>query len=606
MSENKNVKLKYFGIPKLLPFVKPYKKIMISMIIMGALSSLIDSIYPLFNQYALNHFIALKTTDTLVPFIIVYIVILIVFVILNFVSTTWAGKIEMSVNRDLRNASFNHLQELSFSYFNQNNVGYVHARVMSDTGRIGQLVSWDMMDMVWQGSYLLFVLINMALINIHLAMYIMLIIPFAVILIIFFQKKLVALNRKIREINSKITSNFNEGITGAKSIKTLVVENKINHDFDVDSDDMEKTSVLAGRYSALFSSLVTMLSSITLAIILWKGGMINQEGIIMIGTLSVFMTYALNMLEPIQSIVGGIARLIAIQVNIERFTTLLETQSDVADRAEVVEKYGDTFHPKKENWETLYGDVEFKDVSFKYPDGNEMVLEHFDLKVPQGTNVAIVGETGAGKSTLVNLVCRFFEPTYGQVLIDGKDARDRSQLWLHSNIGYVLQTPHLFSGTVRDNLRYGKPDATDEEIWKALKLVNAEFVIDKMDKGLDSEVGEGGDMLSTGEKQLISFARAILADPKILVLDEATASIDTLTEKAIQDAIFTVIKGRTSFVIAHRLSTIVDADVILVVKDGKIIERGKHAELMQAHGYYYDLYTRQYEEMVTNTVSEIA
>lgn len=606
MSENKNVKLKYFGIPKLLPFVKPYKKIMISMIIMGALSSLIDSIYPLFNQYALNHFIALKTTDTIVPFIIVYIVILIVFVILNFVSTTWAGKIEMSVNRDLRNASFNHLQELSFSYFNQNNVGYVHARVMSDTGRIGQLVSWDMMDMVWQGSYLLFVLLNMALINIHLAMYIMLIIPFAVILIIFFQKKLVALNRKIREINSKITSNFNEGITGAKSIKTLVVENKINHDFDVDSDDMEKTSVLAGRYSALFSSLVTMLSSITLAIILWKGGMINQEGIIMIGTLSVFMTYALNMLEPIQSIVGGIARLIAIQVNIERFTTLLETQSDVADRVEVVEKYGDTFHPKKENWETLYGDVEFKDVSFKYPDGNEMVLEHFDLKVPQGTNVAVVGETGAGKSTLVNLVCRFFEPTYGQVLIDGKDARDRSQLWLHSNIGYVLQTPHLFSGTVRDNLRYGKPDATDEEIWKALKLVNAEFVIDKMDKGLDSEVGEGGDMLSTGEKQLISFARAILADPKILVLDEATASIDTLTEKAIQDAIFTVIKGRTSFVIAHRLSTIVDADVILVVKDGKIIERGKHAELMQAHGYYYDLYTRQYEEMVTNTVSEIA
>lgn len=606
MSENKNVKLKYFGIPKLLPFVKPYKKIMISMIIMGALSSLIDSIYPLFNQYALNHFIALKTTDTIVPFIIIYIVILIVFVILNFVSTTWAGKIEMSVNRDLRNASFNHLQELSFSYFNQNNVGYVHARVMSDTGRIGQLVSWDMMDMVWQGSYLLFVLINMALINIHLAMYIMLIIPFAVILIIFFQKKLVALNRKIREINSKITSNFNEGITGAKSIKTLVVENKINHDFDVDSDDMEKTSVLAGRYSALFSSLVTMLSSITLAIILWKGGMINQEGIIMIGTLSVFMTYALNMLEPIQSIVGGIARLIAIQVNIERFTILLETQSDVADRVEVVEKYGDTFHPKKENWETLYGDVEFKDVSFKYPDGNEMVLEHFDLKVPQGTNVAIVGETGAGKSTLVNLVCRFFEPTYGQVLIDGKDARDRSQLWLHSNIGYVLQTPHLFSGTVRDNLRYGKPDATDEEIWKALKLVNAEFVIDKMDKGLDSEVGEGGDMLSTGEKQLISFARAILADPKILVLDEATASIDTLTEKAIQDAIFTVIKGRTSFVIAHRLSTIVDADVILVVKDGKIIERGKHAELMRAHGYYYDLYTRQYEEMVTNTVSEIA
>ena len=606
MKENKNVKLKYFGIPKLLPFMKPYRKIMITMIIIGALSSLIDSIYPLFNQYALNHFVALKTTDTLIPFIIAYLVILVLFVIMNYVSTSFAGKIEMNVNRDLRNASFNHLQELSFSYFNQNNVGYVHARVMSDTGRIGQLVSWDMMDIVWQGSYLIFIIINMSLINMRLALYIMMIIPIAVILIVFFQKELITLNRKIREINSKITSNFNEGITGAKSIKTLVVENKINSDFDKDTLDMENTSVRAGVFSAAFTSLVTMLSSITLAIVLWKGGKINQEGVILIGTLSVFMTYALNMLEPIQNIVGSISRLIAIQVNIERLTTLLETESDVADSKEVIEKYGDTFHPKKENWEQLYGDVEFKDVSFKYPDGNEMVLEHFNLVVPQGTNVAIVGETGAGKSTLVNLVCRFFEPTEGQVLIDGKDARERSQLWLHSNIGYVLQTPHLFSGSIRDNLKYGNPDATDEDIWKALKLVNAEFVIAKMDKGLDSQVGEGGDLLSTGEKQLISFARAILSDPRILVLDEATASIDTLTEKAIQDAIFTVIKGRTSFVIAHRLSTIVDADVILVVKDGKIIERGKHGELMKQHGYYYDLYTRQYEEMATNLVSEQA
>lgn len=606
MKENKNVKLKYFGIPKLLPFMKPYRKIMITMIIIGALSSLIDSIYPLFNQYALNHFVALKTTDTLIPFIIAYLVILVLFVIMNYVSTSFAGKIEMNVNRDLRNASFNHLQELSFSYFNQNNVGYVHARVMSDTGRIGQLVSWDMMDIVWQGSYLIFIIINMSLINMRLALYIMMIIPIAVILIVFFQKELITLNRKIREINSKITSNFNEGITGAKSIKTLVVENKINSDFDKDTLDMENTSVRAGKFSAAFTSLVTMLSSITLAIVLWKGGKINQEGVILIGTLSVFMTYALNMLEPIQNIVGSISRLIAIQVNIERLTTLLETESDVADSQEVIEKYGDTFHPKKENWEQLYGDVEFKDVSFKYPDGNEMVLEHFNLVVPQGTNVAIVGETGAGKSTLVNLVCRFFEPTEGQVLIDGKDARERSQLWLHSNIGYVLQTPHLFSGSIRDNLKYGNPDATDEDIWKALKLVNAEFVIAKMDNGLDSQVGEGGDLLSTGEKQLISFARAILSDPRILVLDEATASIDTLTEKAIQDAIFTVIKGRTSFVIAHRLSTIVDADVILVVKDGKIIERGKHGELMKQHGYYYDLYTRQYEEMATNLVSEQA
>ena len=277
---------------------------------------------------------------------------------------------------------------------------------------------------------------------------------------------------------------------------------------------------------------------------------------------------------------------------------MLNEKSDVQDTPEVIEKYGDHFHAKRENWEPLIGDVEFEDVSFMYPDGNEMVLEHFDLKVPRGTNIAIVGETGAGKSTLVNLACRFYEPTGGRILIDGRDVRERSQLWLHSNIGYVLQTPYLFSGSVRDNLRYGRPDATDEQIWQAIRTASAEFVVRRMEKGLDSDVGEGGSMLSTGEKQLLSIARAILADPRILVLDEATSSVDTVTERSIQKAIAAVIRGRTSFVIAHRLSTIVGADVILAVRDGKIIEKGTHRELMQQKGYYYQLYTRQYEESV--------
>ena len=257
------------------------------------------------------------------------------------------------------------------------------------------------------------------------------------------------------------------------------------------------------------------------------------------------------------------------------------------------------FDPKRENWEELKGDIEFDDVSFRYPDGDEMILEHFSLKVPEGTNVAIVGETGAGKSTLVNLVCRFFEPTEGRILIDGRDARERSQLWLHSGIGYVLQTPHLFSGTIRDNLKYGAPDATDEEIMDALRLVSADGIVEKSEKGLDTEVGEGGDLLSTGEKQLLSFARAILCDPRILVLDEATSSVDTFTEQVIQNAIGKVIEGRTTFMIAHRLSTIRSADVILVVRDGKIVESGAHRELLAKHGYYYNLYTRQYEAEAT-------
>ena len=601
--ENKNISLPYFGIPKILPFAKKYKYRIIAMILMGLFSSLVDSCYPLFNQYALNRYVGENTLDTLGIFIALYIGILIVQVLLNFISVFWVSKTELDLNRDLRNTSFNHLQELSFAYFNQNNVGYIHARVMSDSGKIGELMSWRMMDVVWNGSYILFVMINMVRISWRLACMVFVLVPFAVFIIAFFQKRLVKLNRHIRELNSQITSDFNEGITGARSIKTMVIESIIGDGFQKDTETMRHVSVQAARYQAFFYSTVTMMSSIALAIVMWQGGNLTINNMMLIGTLSVFMSYALGIMDPLHSVITTISSLVSIQVNIERFDRLVNTESDVADSPEVIEKYGDTFNPKKENWEPLIGDVAFKNVDFKYPDGDEMVLENFNLDVPHGTNVAIVGETGAGKSTLVNLVCRFFEPTKGQVLIDGRDARERSQLWLHSNIGYVLQTPHLFSGTVRDNLRYGKPTATDEEIMHALDLVSAKFVIEKMEKGLDSDVGEGGGMLSTGEKQLLSFARAILADPRILVLDEATASIDTLTEKAIQDAIDTVIKGRTSFVIAHRLSTIVNADVILVVRDGKIIERGTHSELMKQKGYYYELYTRQYEEMVVDTVS---
>ena len=592
-------KYQFFGLRKIIPYIKPYRKEMIIMVILGVVSSLFDSIYPLFNRYVLNHYLALKTLDTIVYFVALYVFVLVLQVIANFISSYMISKVELYVGRDLKNASFNHLQTLSFSYFNTNNVGYIHARVMSDTDRIGTLVSWRLMDLVWNLSYLIIVFVIMARIHLKLTLILMLLIPIAVLLIMYFQKHLVVLNRKIREINSLITANFNEGISGAKSIKTLVVEDTVQHDFEEDSREMQKVSIHATHYSALFVSTISIMSSLALAVVLAQGGRLSQENLMAIGTLSVFMSYAIGMIDPIQAIVEVFSAMIQAQANIERFSTLMETKSDVADRLDVIERYGDTFHPKKENWEDLHGDIEFKDVSFHYPDGEEMVLEHFNLKVPQGQNVAIVGETGAGKSTLVNLVCRFFEPTSGQVLIDGKDARDRSTLWLHSHIGYVLQTPHLFSGSVRDNMRYGAPDATDEEIWQALELVKASEIVKKMGNGLDSDVGEGGDLLSTGEKQLLSFARAILANPAILVLDEATSSIDTMTEKAIQDAIQTVIKGRTSFMIAHRLSTVVDADVILVVRDGKIVESGKHDELMKKHGYYYELYSRQFEEIQT-------
>ena len=599
--EEKQISLPFFGVPRLFPFLKPYRWRIAFMILLGGLSSVIDALYPLFNRYALDHFIADRTLAGIGVFIALYVFLVLAQAAINFKSTSDCGSLEVTVNKDLRNAAFNHLQTLSFSYYNQNSVGYIHSRVMSDTGLIGELVSWRMMNFIWSGSYLIGILVVMVIIDIRLTGYILLLVPVAIVAMVFFQRKLLKYNRIIREINSRITGNYNEGITGARTIKILGVERKMIDDFNQEALNMNRASVREAHFSALFLSSITMMSSIVLALILGQGGMLTREGLMRIGTLSVFMSYALEMLEPIQNIIETISAFSAIQVNIERLTHLLAEQSDVADTPQVVERYGDTFHPKKENWEALRGDVEFRDVSFRYPDGEEYVLEHFNLKVPKGTNIAIVGETGAGKSTLVNLVCRFYEPTKGQVLIDGRDARDRSQLWLHSNIGYVLQSPHLFSGTVRDNLRYGKPDATDEEILEALRIVSAQDVLAKMDKGLDSDVGEGGELLSTGEKQLFSFARAILADPKILVLDEATSSIDTVTEKKIQNAIAILIRGRTSFVIAHRLSTIVDADVILVVRDGRIIGKGTHEELMKERGYYYELYRKQYEELVWET-----
>lgn len=598
-TKEKNVSLPFFGIPRLIPFMKKYRKRLSIMVLCGLLATGVDILIPVFQRYALNHFIGEHTLDTLPWFILLYVGCTLFAGACNYVSCSGAMTVEVSFNRDLRNAAFNHLQTLSFSYFNQNSVGYIHSRVMSDTSRIGSLVSWTLMDSVWHLSYLVGVVAVMFIVNAKLALMVVTILPLIVILFSLFQKKLVHVNRQIREQNSRITGDFNEGITGAKTIKTLVIEDKMNGDFNADTAKMKHMGIHASRLRGLFAATMNLASSLALAIVLWKGGYIAESEV---GTFSMFMSYAEGMMEPVRWIIDAISDVITTQVNIERLTRLLGTKSDVTDTPAVIEKYGDSFSPKKENWEPLRGDIEFKDVSFRYPDGDEYVLEHFNLKIPFGSNIAIVGETGAGKSTLVNLVCRFFEPTAGQVLIDDRDARERSQLWLHSAIGYVLQTPHLFSGTIRENLLYGNPNATEEQIARALKLVSADEVVARMENGIDTDVGEGGDVLSTGEKQLISFARAILCDPRILVLDEATASVDTLTEQKIQAAIDTIIQGRTSLVIAHRLSTVKNADLILVVQDGKIVEQGTHTELLKKGGYYHRLYTRQYEDEATGSL----
>ena len=596
MRQPKTKHLKFFGIGRILPYLSGLKKQIAAMILFGLAGSVADIILPLFQRYALDHFVGLGSFDTVVIFTVLYLLTLVGAAVVNYFACSLAIIIEMRTNRELRQRAFHHLQTLSFSYFNQNSVGYIHARLMSDTSRIGSLVSWTLVDCIWRISYLVGAIGVMLFLNPRLTALVLSILPLLTVLYAIFQKKLIGVNREVREINSQITSNFNEGITGAKTIKSLAIEEKMESRFREETQAMRKKSVRASKLRGLFAGTMNLASSVALAIVLWKGGYIATEEL---GTFSVFMSYAQGMMEPLRWLVDIISDLITTQVNIERFTGLLAVRSDVVDSPEVVEKYGDIMIPKRENWEDLQGDIEFRDVTFRYPDGEETVLEHFSLKVPFGTRLAIVGETGAGKSTLVNLVCRFYEPTQGQVLIDGRDARERSQLWLHSFIGYVLQTPHLFSGTVRENLLMGNPDATEAQIWEAIRAVSAEDVIAHLEKGLDTDVGEGGDLLSTGEKQLISFARAILADPKILILDEATASVDTLTEAKIQTALESVTAGRTCLMIAHRLSTVRNADLILVVRNGRIVEQGTHPELLKLHGYYHELYTRQYEDEAT-------
>ena len=360
---------------------------------------------------------------------------------------------------------------------------------------------------------------------------------------------------------------------------------------------MKSDSIKAVIRSSIFWPLVLVLGYVGVAATLRVGsGFVLGEFkglVISVSVLYLFISYTTMFFDPIMQIARILANLQQAQASAERIMDLIETEPEIKDSEEVIEKYGTLLSPKRENWEKLIGEIEFKNVNFQYIE-NELILKDFSLKIPAGTSVALVGSTGSGKSTIVNLICRFYEPTSGQILIDGKDYKERSIGWLHENLGYVLQTPHLFNGTIKENIKYGKLEATDEEVYAAAKAVSADEFINEFEQKYDTNVGEGGSKLSLGQRQLISFARAILADPRILILDEATSSIDTKTEYNIQEVINKLLQGRTSFIVAHRLSTIINADLILVIKDGCILEKGTHQELLKLKGEYYNLYKNQF------------
>jgi ATP-binding cassette, subfamily B, bacterial len=467
------------------------------------------------------------------------------------------------------------------------------ARMTSDARRLSLIISWGIVDFVWAGLSMIMILIVLYITFFKLALIVTIVVPIMFVIAYFFRKLILKQHRIARKHNSQLTAQYSEGFLGAKTTKSLSIEGQNFDEFAYTAHQLKTASIKAVLSSALFSSIILVLAYIAVGTTMYQGSIYVLEVVITLGTLQMFIAYTINFFEPIMAISRILSDFQNAQASAERIVGLIETKPDLIDSKEVEDVYGTLFEDKVENWEELNGEVEFKDVTFYYLE-NEMILENFNLKVKPGQSVALVGHTGSGKTTLVNLLARFYEPKQGHILIDQKDYRKRSIHWLHKRLGYVLQSPHLFSTTVLENIRYGRLDASDEEVIYAAKMVGVDDFVKNLDKGYDTFVGESGNLLSVGQKQLISFARAILADPKILILDEATSSIDSESELVIQQATDKLLKGRTSFIVAHRLSTIVKSDLIVMLEMGKIIEKGTHDELIAKRGHYFELYRNQF------------
>ena len=558
-----------------------------------------DLTYPLLNQYAIEYFIEKKDFTNAVAFIIFYFIFAAIYGLIVSLFILAANKIEIRVAYTLREQSFKKLQELPFSYFDITPQGWIMARVTSDSRKLSIILSWGFIDFFWGFLTMIGIFIILLIKNIQLSIIVICILPILLIFSIIMRKVILKHYRSARKINSEITGAYNEGFLGAKTIKSLVIENKVKDNFKDKANKYKKSALRAAAFSALFGPVIFVIGYLGVGLTLYTGGIMVIGGTLLLSELYLFIDYTIKFFDPVISISRVLGDFQQAQASAERIISLIKEEPDIKDTPEVIEKYGTVFAPKRENFEPLIGDVTFKDVSFKYKTG-EQVLSHFNLDIKAGSNIALVGHTGSGKSTIVNLICRFYEPTSGEILIDNKNYKERSITWLHNNLGYVLQTPQLFSGTIFENVAYGKLDATIEDVKKACQLVKADEFIEKLDDKYNTYIGEGGSKLSLGEKQLISFARALIRDPKILILDEATSSIDTKTETLIQNAINVALKGRTSFMIAHRLSTVVNADLILVMDKGQIVESGKHHDLLLKKGYYFELYKTQFEQEAIN------
>ncbi len=545
------------------------------------LVAVLDSYFTFLSKRIIDEGILVGNTQILTSIIVQYVALMVVqaAAVYGFIiCAAWLGE---RVQYDLRQKMFGRLQELSLSYYNRTPVGWLMSRLTSDVGRVGDLVSWGFLDMIFGFANIVTAMGFMIFISWRLGLIVALIIPALLVVAALFQKKILVEYRQVRKLNSKVTGSYNEGITGVRVVKSLGREEENLDEFGQLTGQMYHAAFRAAWLSALFLPTVQLISSIGVGSIIWYGGWEFQTGLLTIGGIQAFISYITFMLWPVQDMARVYAEMQQAIASGERIFSLIDAVPEIQDRPGAVDPG------------TIRGDIVFEDVDFAYED-DKPVLEKFNLHIRQGETIALVGPTGAGKSTLVNLVCRFFEPRAGRILFNGTDYRELTLQGIHSRIGMVLQTPHLFSGTIRENLRYGRLDATDAEIEAAAQMAGAHHFIMELEDGYEAEVGEGGVLLSVGQKQLLSLARAVLSNPEIFVMDEATSSVDTLAEALIQQAMEKLMEGRTSFIIAHRLSTIKQADRILVIEKGGVSEMGTHAELIRKRGHYYELYTKQF------------
>ncbi len=566
---------------RILGTLKPHWKWALGFLMCVGLVSIAGSIFTYLTKQMIDEGILANNREALTRIVIVYGGLMVVNAVWIFGFIWLAGILGQRVQYDLRQKIFDHLQALSFSYFDRTPVGWIMSRVTSDSDRIADLVTWGMLDLTWGALNIITAVIFMLTINWQLAAMVFVSIPVLIVVAAWFKKKIIIEYREVRKINSKITASYNENITGVRVVKALRREEENLREFGVLTGDMYHAAYRAAWFSALFLPAVQVITALALGSIAWYGGIQAGLGSITIGGIQAFVGYITFMMWPIQDLAHVYASMQQAIASAERSFSLLDSVPEVVDR------------PGAEDPGTIRGDIEFEHVDFFYEKGKP-VLKDFNLKVRRGETIALVGPTGGGKSTLVNLICRFYEPKNGTIRIAGRDYTEFTLHAIQSRVGMVLQTPHLFSGSIRENIRYGRLEATDAEIEAAAKLAGAHDFIVRFEKGYGEEVGEGGNLLSVGQKQLISLARAVLAQPEIFIMDEATSSVDTLTEALIQRGMETLMEDRTSFIIAHRLSTIKRADRILVIENGGISEMGTHAELLKARGHYYRLYTRQF------------